>query len=218
MSDHTPRVLIVADDTLVRAGLAAVLDRHPSCVVVGQVSADAGLPAHLTAYRPDVILWDLGWDPTRAHTPASGPMLERLAEQADAGPPIVALLADPNQARETWAAGARALLLREAAGATIAAALVAASHGLVTIDSSVISAYFVPEPHATGTLLEPLTPREQQVLHLLAEGLPNKAIARQLVISEHTVKFHVNAILGKLGAQTRTEAVVLATRLGLLSL
>jgi DNA-binding NarL/FixJ family response regulator len=67
-------------------------------------------------------------------------------------------------------------------------------------------------------LPEPLTPREQEVLQLLAEGLPNKAIARQLEISDHTVKFHVNAIMGKLGAQSRTEAVVRATRLGLVLL
>jgi len=63
-----------------------------------------------------------------------------------------------------------------------------------------------------------LTPREQEVLQLLAEGLPNKAIASQLSISEHTVKFHVNAIMGKLGAQSRTEAVTRATRAGLILL
>jgi DNA-binding NarL/FixJ family response regulator len=65
---------------------------------------------------------------------------------------------------------------------------------------------------------EALTPREQEVIQLLAEGLPNKTIADRLHISEHTVKFHVNAILSKLGAQSRTEAVVRATRLGLLLL
>ncbi|MBI1880571.1 MAG: response regulator transcription factor, partial [Chloroflexi bacterium] len=63
-----------------------------------------------------------------------------------------------------------------------------------------------------------LTPRELEVLQLLAEGLPNKAIARRLDISDHTVKFHVNAILSKLSAQSRTDAVVRATRLGLILL
>jgi DNA-binding NarL/FixJ family response regulator len=67
-------------------------------------------------------------------------------------------------------------------------------------------------------LLEPLTAREQEVLPLLAEGLSNKAIAAQLQISEHTAKFHVNAVLTKLGAQNRVEAVVRAARIGLLSL
>ena len=63
-----------------------------------------------------------------------------------------------------------------------------------------------------------LTPRESQVLALVAEGLTNKAIAQRLAISDHTVKFHVNAILGKLNAQSRTDAVVRATRQGLISL
>ena len=67
-------------------------------------------------------------------------------------------------------------------------------------------------------ILEPLTPRELEVLHLLAEGLPNKTIARRLAISDHTVKFHVNALLGKLQAQSRTEAVVRASRAGLVVL
>jgi DNA-binding NarL/FixJ family response regulator len=71
----------------------------------------------------------------------------------------------------------------------------------------------LPQPPA-----EELTPRELEVLQLLAEGLSNKAIAYRLDISEHTVKFHVNAILGKLSAQSRTEAVVQATRLGLIIL
>ena len=67
-------------------------------------------------------------------------------------------------------------------------------------------------------LVEELTPRETEVLQLLADGLTNKAIAQRLGISDHTVKFHVNAVLGKLGAQSRTEAVVRASRLGLLQL
>jgi DNA-binding NarL/FixJ family response regulator len=65
---------------------------------------------------------------------------------------------------------------------------------------------------------EELTPREREVLQLLAEGLGNKEIARRLRISDHTVKFHVNAILGKLGARTRTEAVTRAARQGLITL
>jgi len=70
----------------------------------------------------------------------------------------------------------------------------------------------------TGGLVEPLTPREQEVLELLAEGLPNKAIAARLGISDQTVKFHVASISAKLGATNRTEAVRLALRRGLLTL
>ena len=76
-----------------------------------------------------------------------------------------------------------------------------------------------PEPDPDlGVDLEPLTPRERDVLGLLAEGLPNKAIAKRLRISDHTVKFHLNAVLGKLGATSRTEAVTKAVRAGLLTL
>ena len=67
-------------------------------------------------------------------------------------------------------------------------------------------------------LVEPLTPREAEVLQLLAEGLTNRRIAERLGISEHTAKFHVNAILGKLGARSRSEAIAQAARLGLLLL
>ncbi len=218
MTDRVSRVLIVADDILARAGLTAVLGTQADCVVAGQVSADANLAANVAVYDADVILWDLGWDPAQIRASTGRTVLDRLAEQAGDGPPVVALVPDASHVSGVWAAGARALLPRDAAAATMAAALRAASHGLVTIDPSLVAGLFVPETRTAGDLLESLTPREQQVLHLLAEGLPNKAIARQLVISEHTVKFHVNAILGKLGAQSRTEAVILATRLGLLSL
>jgi DNA-binding NarL/FixJ family response regulator len=218
MNEATLRILIVADDALARAGLAAVLMNQAGCIVAGQVGADADLAAHVAVYDPDVILWDLGWDPTRMAPGSQRPMLERLAEQTGEDIPIVALVPDAGFAAAAWAAGARALLPREAASSTMAAAIDAAAHGLVTLDASLVPALLTPATQASSTLLEALTPREQQVLHLLAQGLPNKAIARQLTISEHTVKFHVNAILGKLGAQSRTEAVVLATRLGLLSL
>jgi DNA-binding NarL/FixJ family response regulator len=78
---------------------------------------------------------------------------------------------------------------------------------------------FLPAPlEDDDELTEELTPRETEVLQLLAEGLTNKAIADRLGISRHTVKFHVNAILTKLNAQSRTEAVVRATRSGLLAL
>jgi DNA-binding NarL/FixJ family response regulator len=73
-------------------------------------------------------------------------------------------------------------------------------------------------PHDDGTIEEPLTPREIQVLELLAEGLPNKAIATRLQISDQTVKFHVSSISGKLGAANRTDAVRRAVRRGLITL
>ena len=88
----------------------------------------------------------------------------------------------------------------------------------MVVDRDLAPALYPRPDIEPSPLVESLTPREVEVLQLLAEGLPNKGIAQRLGISEHTVKFHVNAIMGKLGAQSRTEAVVQATRLGLILL
>ncbi|MCS7070294.1 MAG: response regulator transcription factor [Anaerolinea sp.] len=102
----------------------------------------------------------------------------------------------------------------------MSAAVEAAIQGLFTLDSIAVEALISTTlPAVTGERTpDALTPREIEVLRLIAEGLPNKQIAIKLSISEHTVKFHVNAILTKLGAQSRTEAVVRATRLGWIAL
>lgn len=209
------RVFVLADDPLARAGLAALLAEQPGCAVVGRASSADDLPAAVATYRPDVLLWDLGWSPD--------PGLDRLAEMGPALPPVALLLADAAAAGDAWAAGARGLLRRDAEPPQIVAALTALALGLTVIDPEFVpfmlppSARELPGPTETPEpLLEELTPRELEVLRLLADGLPNKTIARRLGISEHTVKFHVNAILGKLGAAGRTEAVVRATRLGLI--
>lgn len=214
------RVLIIADDPLVRAGLATLLADQPGLIVTGRIAAAADLSAQLDIYRPDVLLFDLGWDPS-APRPGSNPAattLETLADLRDAGLPIVALLPDETYYNQAWTAGARSLLLRNAEPEKLQAALLAVGQGLIVLDPG-LTAAVLPTPEADlPHLADPLTPRELEVLQLLAEGLPNKAIARRLDISDHTVKFHVNAILSKLNAQSRTDAVVRATRLGLILL
>lgn len=210
------RVLIIADDPLARAGLGLVLGSESGYELVGQTAAQADLVAEAEAAQPDVVLWDLGWSP--------GPALARLVEVADRLPPVVALLSADGEgglAASAWQAGAQGVLGRDATAGQLAAAAAAAVEGMVVWDRRLAGEL----RRAPGLLsdeqagpVEELTAREQEVLQLLAEGLPNKAIARRLGISEHTVKYHVNAILGKLGAQSRTEAVVLATRLGLVLL
>ncbi len=210
------RVLIIADDPLVRAGLAGLVAGEAGCLVVGRVASTDDLPSAVETYRPDVVLWDLGWNP--------GPALEELAEVV----PLVLLLADEAHAAAVWSAGARGLLRRDVEPARLVAGLAAAIQGLGVVDPSFIAALAPAAPGDEAAsraesrggfaLVEELTPRELEVLRLMAEGLPNKAIALRLGISEHTVKFHVNAILGKLGAASRTEAVVHATRLGLILL
>jgi len=133
--------------------------------------------------------------------------------------PTVVLAPDASHASEAWAAGARGVLPRDVDGATLMGALVAVSRGLAVLDPERASGLFTPDSdESVSPALGELTPRETQVLGLIADGLPNKTIAVRLDISEHTVKFHVNAILGKLGAQSRTEAVTRATRMGLIIL
>jgi DNA-binding NarL/FixJ family response regulator len=201
------QVFVLGDDPLARAGIVGLFESEDAAWLAGQ--ADGGEQGIELARRaaPDVILWDLGLAPSAA--------LDRLAEHAASLPPVVALIAEEEIAADAWQAGARGLLRRTVDGPRLLAAAAAAARGLVVLD-------FPPGAVAAGAARamgdEPLTPRETEVLALMAEGLPNKAIAGRLGVTEHTAKFHVNAILRKLGAQSRTEAVVLATRRGLLLL
>lgn len=202
------QVLVVADDPLARAGLATLLADRSEYTIVGQVPGEDGILDALEVYRPDVVVWDLGWDPTAA--------LERLADLDENGVPVIALLPDEANAADAWIAGARGLLLRAVTADTLLAAVAAVAQGLTVLDPALSDALRPVRDLAAARLPDELTPRELEVLQLLAEGLSNNAIAYRLGISAHTVKFHVNAIMNKLGAQSRTEAAVQATRLGLI--
>jgi DNA-binding NarL/FixJ family response regulator len=210
MPDPVTRVLIVAEDLLARAGLASVLHGRPDVVIVGQSGPLGDLEAMIAASRPDVLLWDLGW--------ATEPDLDELTVRSGELPPIVALL--PVGARVPGARLARlhGLLFRDAASETLAAAVLAAARGLRVMDPTLEPFRAGLDPMDALPLADPLTERELEVLRLVAEGLANKAIAARLSVSEHTIKFHLNAVLRKLGAQSRTDAVVRATRLGLILL
>jgi DNA-binding NarL/FixJ family response regulator len=129
---------------------------------------------------------------------------------------VLALVADAAQAAEVRPAGVRGVLSRTARPGQLRAAIQAVAEGIAVYDPALAEDGWSIQPGQNAA--EELTPREIEVLRLLAEGLPNKAIAGRLSVSEHTVKFHVNALLGKLGAQSRTEAVTRATRLGLIIL
>jgi len=203
------RVLILADDPLARAGLAALLSSQSSLTVAAQSSSDVDAAALLDAFQPDVVLWDLGWSPDSQIA-----TLSQFVEGHSV--PVVALLTVDSLADVARAGGARGLLPRTSNASQMAAALHAVVQGLLVFDETLLAA---PSPTPTALdLLEPLSARELEVLRHLAEGLSNKEIARVIGVSEHTAKFHVNAILGKLGAQSRTEAVVKATRAGLILL
>jgi DNA-binding NarL/FixJ family response regulator len=191
--------VVVARDPLVRSGLAAVLNAYPGLVLKEALE---------TAHEPvaaDVVVWDA---PEAWGRPSLTPTL--------------ALVSAPHEARQALRFGARGALSRSTAPHAIASAALAVAAGHWVLDESFARALLhlgetgdsQPTPSVPGLL----SPRELQVLTLLSEGLSNRDIATQLGISRHTAKFHVNAILDKLGATTRTEAVVLAARSGLLTL
>jgi two-component system nitrate/nitrite response regulator NarL len=213
------RLLIVAADPLARAGLTTLIEQtlqesSSEVRVVGQISLAKTTPAEIEIYQPDLLLWDLGWDPQESLV-----LLEELELGGAEGQlAVVALVPDEEIALEAWSAGVRGLLYREVSGRRLLAAIEAVSWGLVAGEPELLALFTPTAPLSDTSLVEELTPRELEVLRLLAEGLSNKAIAGQLDISDHTVKFHVNAIMGKLGAQSRTAAVVQATRLGLIVL
>ncbi|MEQ8677033.1 MAG: response regulator transcription factor [Aggregatilineales bacterium] len=206
----TPRVLVIADTLLARVGLAALLDTQAEVDVVGQVAGDATLLDDLDIYRPDVVVFDLGYEPAS--------LLSRLTALVDAGMPLVVLMSDettlPSILPALGDANAYGLLLRDSDADLLAGALVAVSGGLVTLDPALATSLIITGGSPLESPAETLTPRESEVLQLLSQGLTNKAIALDLGISPNTVKFHINAILTKLDAQSRTEAVVRATRLG----
>jgi len=197
---------VVADDPLARGGLAALLAAQPGVVVTAQVASADRWARILEAYDPEVAAWDLGGA-------ASG---ERLPDLERIGIPVLALAPDEERAGEALAMGARGALFRDADGPRLAAALAAVARGLVVVDEALAEPW--RRRGAGPAAVEALTPREREVLDLLAEGLSNRRIGERLGIGERTAKFHVNAILAKLGAETRTEAVVIAVRLGLITL
>jgi DNA-binding NarL/FixJ family response regulator len=204
------RIVVAARYPSVRAGLRAMLDAAEGLSVVGEVAA-LGEDVEFDVNATDVLVIDLDDD-------ADVEWLRDVASSV----PLVLLAGEPSAFRELLAQEPRprGCLLKGATADEMTAAVAAVAQGLVVIDPAV--ARMVPTatygasngPSAPS----PLTRREQDVLELVAEGLPNKQIAPRLGISEHTVKFHVGAILGKLGAASRTEAVTLAVRAGLLPL
>jgi two-component system nitrate/nitrite response regulator NarL len=194
---------VAGDDPLARAGLVALLSGRGDVSIAGESRGDEAGRGAATLGADAVLL-----DP--------GPPGAALPPLAEVGAPVIALVATEAQAADVLRAGAGAVLFGGASADVVAAGAVAAARGLTALDAALARDWLRP-PHDPGAG-EGLTAREREVLGLLAEGLANKAIAVRLGISEHTAKFHVNAILGKLGAESRAAAIVKAARLGLVAL
>jgi two-component system, NarL family, response regulator YdfI len=210
------RVFIVAASPLVRAGLQSML-ADSRFDIVGSSTHLESLSGQLLGFEPDVVLVE-----TTADTYEE--LLNALEGAEVAQDHAVIVLAEQLKSAglsRALRAGVRAVLPREVTPEQLRAALEAAAAGLLVVhpsdlDNALPAAANMPT--VADELPEPLTRREREVLQMLAAGLVNKEIAERLSISDHTVKFHVASILGKLGASTRTEAVSIGIRHGLVLL
>lgn len=204
------RILVADDHPIVRDGLVAVLGTQADFLVVGEAADGAALLVQALALRPAVVLADLEMPLLDGVT-----AIRRLRELAPELPVLVLTAFDTDdRIIGALQAGARGYLLKGAPRSEIfhAIRVVSAGGSLLhpPVAARVIRHLSALDAHA------PLSPREQEVLRLVAQGQPNKIIAAALAISERTVKFHVSAIMAKLGAGNRTESVAIATQRGLL--
>jgi NarL family two-component system response regulator YdfI len=133
---------------------------------------------------------------------------------ADSAAAVIVLTDEPQWTAEALRSGVRALLPRELSAAEMLAAVEAAAAGLVVLHPQDLEA-ILPVAHPARKV-EALSPREIEVLGMMAEGISNKEIAARMTLSEHTVKYHVASVMGKLRAGTRTEAVMLGVRMGMI--
>ncbi|MQA75667.1 MAG: response regulator [Solirubrobacterales bacterium] len=206
------RVLVVDDHAVVREGLRTYLELQDGVAVVGEAGDGEAAIREAQALRPDVILMDLVMP--RLDGAAAMRELRRLLPATR----VIVLTSFADDARLLPAirAGAAGYLLKDAEPREVVRAIRAASAGEALLDPSVAAR--VVEAIARPAAAEPaerLTPRERQVLGLIARGMPNKLIARELGIAEKTVKTHVGHVLAKLAVSDRTQAALYAVRTGL---
>jgi DNA-binding NarL/FixJ family response regulator len=213
---ETIRILVADDHPVVRDGLVAILGTQPDFEVIGEAGTGQEVIERVEALEPDVVLLDLEMPELDGVE-----TLQRL-RQANSAAQVIVFTAFDTDERILGAvqAGARGYLLKGAPREELFDAVRVVHQGGSLLQPVVASKLLrqVSDQSRGTTEIEPLTPRELEVLHLLAQGLQNKEIATELVISQRTVKFHVSSIMGKLGAGNRTEAVALAAQQGLVEL
>jgi two-component system, NarL family, response regulator YdfI len=223
--DISLRILLVAGTSARRSHLAAITSRASRGVNVicdSQIS-----PAKFAASKADIVVADLD-------TPSSAAAMLHFLEDAPAGAGSVALIDDPDPAwvRSALRASIHAVISRDANSEDMQMALQAAEAGFVLLHPTSVHGLlqdnaiskmndlsgedFTQDDLTREGVAEDLTARESEVLRLVSMGLGNKEIAVRLAISEHTAKFHISSILGKLHAGSRTEAVSLGIRKGLI--
>jgi two-component system, NarL family, response regulator YdfI len=203
------RVAVVASSAVRRAGLERVVRSHAEFQLAGSFGKVASLVSFGRSAELDVIVMESDSIRDLSPVPISDAAIVLLTE-----------LSDARSISRLLRSGVRAILSRESDPGDILSAIHAAHDGLVLLSTPTaegLAALYSDEPlEAEDEFSEEITSRETEVLRMLAEGLVNRDIAVRLGISEHTVKFHISSILDKLGASTRTEAVTLGIRRGLI--
>jgi DNA-binding NarL/FixJ family response regulator len=211
------RVLVADDQRVVREGLVMLLGLLGGIEVVGAAADGEQAVALATELRPHAVLMDLRMPRV------DGVAATRRLRERDPGIKVLALTTydDERSVVEALRAGARGYLTKDAGAEQIRQALEAVVRGEAAIDPAVqhhlVDALATAAPVATGALPDGLTPREAEVLSLIADGLSNAEIAHHLVVSEATVKSHINHLFTKIGARDRAQAVAYAYRHDLVS-
>jgi two-component system, NarL family, response regulator YdfI len=199
------RVVIVANSAIVRAELESLLATVPMFELVGSFSIDMAA-AQSENLEPDVVLLDLESMPDDSMILAIGSGAAQV------------ILTDAENFAVINHSGVRAILPRDASPEEIIAAVQAAATGLISLHPDAFD-YLLSQTQEGKEFAfsdSILSPREIEILRMIAEGLGNKEIAAKLGISDHTVKFHISSIFAKLGAANRAEAVTLGIRQGLI--
>jgi DNA-binding NarL/FixJ family response regulator len=215
----TIAVLVAEDEALVRAGCVLLLSAAGDVQVVGEATNGEEAVALAHTLRPDVVLMDLrmpvldGIGATRAIT--SAPEAPRVL--------VLTSFNEENAVQQALAAGASGFLLKQAAPVDLVTAIRCCAAGDGWLDPAVVGRVLSalrdagPPPRSAPALLAGLTPRELEVLTLMAHGRSNAEISAQLVVSEATTRTHVARVIAKTGSRDRTQAVVLAYRSGLMA-
>ena len=208
MSEPDPiKVMIVDDHAVVRSGLSAFLMSYDDFDLVGQASSGRDALAQCERIQPDVILMDL------VMPEMDGAAATRAVRERCPGVQVIALTSfkEDELVKGALQAGAIGYLLKNVSAEELASAIRAAKAGRPTLAAEATRA-LIESARQPRPLGHDLTAREREVLALMVQGLSNPDIADRLIVGRSTVKFHVSSILGKLGVDSRTEAVALAVQ------
>ncbi len=206
------RVVLVEDHNLVREGLRTVLNQHDDIEVVGEAASVAGAVQTVLETAPDLVLLDL-----RLGEEHGTDVARELRARGSGATILVLSVHDSSRSlRDALAAGADGYLLKSVSGQALAAGIRKAVAGDTVIGQEFVSKLLEDAARGGDTTRGETTPREQQVLELIAEGLSNREIAAQLGISTRTAQKHVENLFKKFGVHDRTELVTHAFRSGLL--